>query len=256
MKKIHCLLVLALLTTQLPFVSASMASQAADAQSTKWPTQSIARAYLLDGGELAYIERRSSDAATLMSSVSYETPQGDVIATKSIQFGEPLISPSFQYRDKRTEQEIEVVVDNEFVTYRSKKDGVAAWKEGDRFKIESPLVIDAGFDFFIREQWGALVAGDKVKFQFAVPASLLTIGMSIRETRCDASPEKFLCLRIKPSNMVFAMLVDPIDLIYYRNNQRLFRYIGQSDIHDDNDDAYQVNIVFEYIDDEVVALQR
>jgi hypothetical protein len=115
-----------------------------------------------------------------------------------------------------------------------------------------PVVIDAGFDAFVRENWRSLVAGESMQFQFPFAARESLVELSIASASCSYATETDQCFSLQLNNWLLNLLADPIELGYDAKLQRLARFRGISNISNDEGEALAVDIHYRY--DDVVAL--
>ena len=112
-------------------------------------------------------------------------------------------------------------------------------------KIKQPLVVDAGFDYFVRENWQSLQAGQAVSFYYAFPSRQQLVKLAIRAesgSACQRDPQHS-CFQIKPASWVLTLFVAPIDLIYDQQ-KRLLQFSGLSNIK--GSDGQPQNVVIRY----------
>jgi hypothetical protein len=106
------------------------------------------------------------------------------------------------------------------------------------------LVIDAGFDEFVRANWSRLMSGQSMRFHFLVPSRLESISFQVqhlRKDRIDGVPVEVV--RLKLSGML-GWILPSIDVSYAAAEHVLLRYDGLSDLRDASNDNYQVIIDF------------
>jgi len=108
----------------------------------------------------------------------------------------------------------------------------------------SGLVVDTGFDFFVRDRWQALVEGDDLTMRFLLPSHLSDMGFKVqhlRADRIDGVPVDVFRLTL---SSVFGWLVPGIDVYYSTQDHLLKRYVGLSDLLDATGDNIRVDIRF------------
>lgn len=173
-------------------------------------------------GETLYIERHYCTDDDLSCSVFYLRPNDEVIASKRINYQPSLKAPELFFRDFRTDRE---------------------------FSITSPddkMVVDAGFDNFVRLQWQELADGKEVKFPFRMVGREDPIAMRAnRDSDCENGR---LCLQIRLDSWLLGSFVDPIQLIYDRDSQRLLRFEGISNLKSDGGRSQKVKISYRYLE--------
>lgn len=91
---------------------------------------------------------------------------------------------------------------------------------------------DSGFNHLLQDQWSALMRGNTVSFGLVVAGQLDRYRFRARRVG-DVSIDGIggVQLRIEPDSLL-RLLVDPIDIVYDRQGERLLRYTGVSNILD------------------------
>lgn len=207
-------------------------------------------AYSLESGQLIYRELYTGLDENKSVRVDYVTPDGNRFASKTLVYqGEPF-QPSFNFEDTR---------DNEFVSAQFQgarlvlAHGMGSSKNEKVVYDNARTVIDAGFDAYIQLNWDALVAGKRMKFDFAMPIRLSTIQLEVRKIKSTESPiydanygSEWIYFRIVPAQKFVSFFADPINLAYDPNGKYLMRYHGRSNIDDDRSGPQDVRIEYEY----------
>jgi len=115
-----------------------------------------------------------------------------------------------------------------------------------RVPFEDQLVVDAGFDHFVRANWQALTDGNAVGFSVLAP----TRGESY-DFVAEPAPDKLAgadhSFRIRPAGMFLRVLVDPIRL-GYRDDGVLTHYAGLGNIRRNQDENHVVSIRYQVIE--------
>ncbi len=123
-------------------------------------------AYNLENNELIYRELYTGIDENQSVRVDYTKPDGSVFASKTLVYQGELFQPSFNYEDTR---------DNEFVSAQFQgarlvlTHGMNSAQNEKIIYDNARMVIDAGFDAYIQLNWDTLVAGKRLKFDFAMP---------------------------------------------------------------------------------------
>ncbi|HBX36734.1 MAG TPA: hypothetical protein DEG76_05335 [Pseudohongiella sp.] len=208
-----------------------------------------------DGSEIQYYELHFSDAdRELTTRVEYRYPDGELFAEKQLSYQEPLASPGLNQQDLRNNARIqinrlesgdEVAVE---VNYRSHD---AEQAEQVRISSDDDLIIDAGFDVFIRQNWESLVQGERITADFLVPARLDKVRIGISRTDaddCATLEDEIHCFLIRPAGFlrVVSWFVDPIAIGYDPQTKRLRVFNGISNLRDEQGEARNALITFEY----------
>ncbi|MGJ8688556.1 MAG: hypothetical protein ACSHXZ_03465 [Gammaproteobacteria bacterium] len=208
-------------------------------------------AYDADSDRLLYQEQHylSTDNPTVSVRVEYINNAEEVMVLKTLDFSRSLYAPIIEQRDLRrstniftryTPTGIEVGYQNE--------DKPLRWNS---LELSDRLIIDAGFDPYVRRHWAALQAGDAIRGEFLVPARLDTVNISIRAVDaqdCLSQTQTVLCLVVRPAGFLrlVSWFVDPLHLAYDTQTQRLLLYKGISNLLDADGNPQDVVIRYQY----------
>ena len=197
---------------------------AAAAVTAAEPADIVGDAFDLETGELLYTERHFCGVDFLQCTVEYSDANEQLIASKSVDYGRSLQAPALFVQDFRrtTETRLETDVDPE-------------------------LVVDAGFDNFVRSRWDTLEQGDRIGFPFLIvgrDAPLDMVARSVGDSDCAMEE---LCLQVELDSWLLRMVVPPIQLTYDREQRRLLRFRGISNIRDPDGKNLKVDIRYRYL---------
>ena len=214
---------------QILFLAIIFASGSAAAQS--WTTPLVlGKAFEKNTGAFLYSEQHFCSEQRLRCTVEYSNAAGKVFAQKLLDFRLSMVGPSLVMSDYRNQKEISIPA--------SQNDN---------------LVIDAGFDNFVRRSWDELNDGKKISFPFLPAGFDKPLNMrALRSDTIDCDPKQ-LCLDIEMDSWILAMIVDPIELSYLRSSKRLLHFRGMSNIRDEDGETQSVDIHYEYLE-EVLTL--
>ena len=183
----------------------------------------IGEAFALETGSLLYSEHHSCEASARKCSIEYRDQADQVFAHKDLDYSINVLAPALHFRDLRRSQHLSVDL--------SESVG---------------LVVDAGFDNFVRSRWSDLSVGDPVDFRFQIlgrEAPLQMVAHNKPEADCAMNS---LCLEVGLNSWLLSRFVDPIRLTYDRDTRRLMRYQGISNIRAADGSALNVDIIYEY----------
>lgn len=206
-----------------------------------------ASAFALEGERLLYVEKhieKWQEGRLAEREVRYEDPAGELIAEKLVRYEESLQVPSFEMTDFRIGLREGAEVDAGNVILFS---GPIA-KRLRRRRVGRPrvAVVDAGFDAFMRDNFDAVVSGDRVEFDFAVPALRRFISFElVPQGGVSYRGEEAFLVEMRPASALLRLLVDPIDLTYSADG-RLLEFRGLANVCDEKGDRYEARIVFDY----------
>ena len=208
----------------------------------------IGDAFQFGSSELLYREFHCGERDRLSSKVFYQQDDGSLIARKLLDYDSGTTTPSFVQQNYRAGEKVEISFDQQEV-FMSMTDATdrELQKRYPIVDIESnPLVIDAGFDMFVRQNWEPLIAGQTREFDFPLASRSSLVSLRIKSSTCSYSSESDQCFVLEPANWLFRMLASPIELGYDAQAVRLTRYRGLSNINDENGDGLIVDIHYRY----------
>jgi hypothetical protein len=206
-----------------------------------------ASAFALEGERLLYVEKhteRWQGGRLAEREVRYEDPAGELIAEKLVRYGESPQMPSFEMTDFRIglREGAEVDAGNVVLFSGPSEERVR------RRSLERPrvAVVDAGFDAFMRDNFDAVVAGDRVEFDFAVPALRRFFRFElVPQGGVEYRGETAFLVKMRSASALLRLLVDPIELTYSADG-RLLEFRGLANVCDEEGERYEARIVFDY----------
>ena len=212
--------------------------------------QTVGEAYDLKSDELLYRETHCVSGDRSARQVTYENDEGRMIARKVVDYRSGQTTPSFVQHNLYSREMIEVALGDDGIRM-SVRDS-----DGDQLKKTStaqpeaglPVVIDAGFDVFVRNNWEDLVAGEKKRFLFPFADRSSLVELRIRAAQCSYAGDSDQCFKLELSNWFLRIVVAPIELGYDAETRQLARYRGLSNIGDENGDGLVVDIKYNYQD--------
>lgn len=210
----------------------------------------VGSAYNLENNQLVYRELYTAIDENKQVRVDYMTPEGDVFAFKTLTYqGEPF-QPQFELTDHRDKEIMGVRFDGpKMVLVHAKGD----MRNEKTLYDNARVVVDAGFDAFIQLNWNQLVAGKRLRFDFAFPTRLSTVNVEVRKINAIESPvydkeygQQWIYFRMMPSQKLAALFTEPAFLAYDPNGRYLMRFHGRSNIDDKESGPWDVRIEYEY----------
>lgn len=228
----------------LPFLLSPALSYSAD----NFYELVVGKAAGLQSGDSIYKEVHCGAKNEFPSDVYYRSIDGGLIAHKTLDYQSGRSTPSFTQTYAVNQEKVNVQFDQEtLVMAMTARDGT----ESDRqYRVsaldKTPIVIDAGFDVFIRDNWKKLVSGETKVFQFPLVSRFQLISLQVKKSVCQYETKTDQCFALEPANWLFRMLALPIELGYDSTLMRLNRYRGLSNINDANGDGLVVDIKYQY----------
>ncbi len=207
-------------------------------------------AYRLNNDELLYREFYTPMDANQEVRVSYARPDGEVFATKTLRYTTNPTQPEFDYHDLRDNERLAGQFSAGRLTLTYHQEG---YKQEKEIVETLGLVTDNGFDVFIQQNWAKLVAGEKIRFTYALPYQLNVANLQVRQITADKSPlfsadspATWRYFVIERANRFASIFKAPIHLAYESEGMYLMRYAGHSPLDGDNQEAWEVRIEYEY----------
>jgi hypothetical protein len=195
-------------------------------------------------GQVLYAENhvlRFQDGRLAERVVLYTCPDGTPFARKVATYEDPL-APSFSFEDVTNGVREGVKAgEQRRVFFR----GIDQKPEKSIPLQASPgLVVDTGFDEFIRGNWYALMTAGPLPLQFLVPSRLGTMNFQVQHVRSGSEegvPTEVFRLKVQG---VVGWIAPSIDVSYSKSEHVLVRYEGMSDLRDRAGDNLRADIRF------------
>ena len=205
----------------------------------------IGNAYSTKNAELLYREMHYTLPSGSDYQVIYQRPDGDIIANKQLAFPIDGNQPAVEQSNSLCGEFIKVEhpsADRISVTYREKTDKKTKEKT---FRKPERLVVDAGFDNYVRENWDELVSGRKFHFNFLAPSRLRAYDFVAQAIDCQREGD-FTCFEIESDVWYLDAFLDVIVLTYTADTRQLMGFTGLGNIADAKCDYMEVDIHYEY----------
>jgi len=174
--------------------------------------------------------------------VTYRRPDGEVFATKRIDYRADLVTPDFELLNSATghEEAFGRQGDALVVRYRGSQD-----KAGRSATIPSTtgLIVDAGFDQFIVGSWDRLVAGEALVRPFLVPSRLGSVDMRIRRLPRRGDDDTIV-FELAIDSALLRLVAPAIRIWYDASTRAMLRYEGITNVRGANGKNLDVTIVF------------
>lgn len=212
--------------------------------------QFVGNAFDPNTGELIYKEHHkvslNQNQEYLKAQVIYKDKQGEVFAQKQLDFSDALLVPKVSFTDTRSQVTLNIQRQQDVVMiqYQDQRDSLKA-----DVRYQQKMVVDAGFDQLLLENWDKVLSGETLKFDFLAPTRGQLIGFSLIPT---IQTDSIIQFDLEPSNFLISLLVDPIKLTYDKRNRRILRYEGLTNIEDISQDGeyFVAKIEYEYAGDQ------
>lgn len=203
------------------------------------------RAHDLETGTLLYVEShavRGSGGPRETRVVSYLCADGAPFARKTLDFGGAREAPAFALDDARSDTSEGLERDAQGLKVFTRERGAVPRKKP--LGNVTGMVADAGFDEFVRARWDALETGDALVVPFLVPSRLDTVKFRVRktgETRIGGQAASVFRLSVASP---LGWFLSDIDVSYRKDDRRLLRYRGITNLRDGAGDMISAQIDF------------
>lgn len=218
-------------------------------------------AYDFKSGKFLYSENHSehySGDTHTHSIVRYKDPNEKLFAQKRIDFGKKRTQPDFFLEDSRTGYYDKAKLANASnqtfaLEHRRSKDQNVQKKN---LQVPGLVVVDGGFDYFIRDNFDEVSSGKTIKGYFVLTNRLDYFQCRVKKTKdLTYKGRDAVQFVLTPENFIIRSIADKIIVTYDKKTKRLLEYIGISNLQDDlGDDFPKVKIVFKYKEGQLDSL--
>ncbi|MBU2711236.1 hypothetical protein [Zooshikella harenae] len=214
--------------------------------------EATGKAYDLESGRPVYIEKHIihlvkppktntlSVTMPLKDKVTYTTPDGNVFATKTVNYETTPLTPTIVFNKLKFNQRESVFIKSNNVIILHEEDNQ---RQEHQLPLKPNLVIDAGFDTFIRKHWSKLLANKSFSFEFLSINENSTYTFQIEKTQEDSTTASFT---MSLDSFIGGFFVDPIIITYEKKEQKLIRYQGLTNIPKDKETNFTATIIYTY----------
>lgn len=167
--------------------------------------------------------------------VIYRCPDGTAFARKRVDYRASALAPDFELVDARGYRE----------GLRRENGQPRVWHDGGAPRpltgTDAALVVDAGFDEFIRQRWAALAPGRTQTLAFVIPAFGRSLAFKVHSAG-DRTPA-LRRFELKAGG-VLGLVAPTIAVDYDLRDRRLRRFTGPTNIRDGKGRQIQARIEF------------
>ncbi|HEY6123806.1 MAG TPA: hypothetical protein VIV63_04085 [Steroidobacteraceae bacterium] len=200
----------------------------------------------LDNGELLYVESHAVSGSGSGESrvVLYRCAEDSApFARKQLAYSAKRTMPTFDFEDARSGFAEGFARDSSGLKVFERA-GAGAPMRSELISATAELVVDAGFDEFVRANWDSLERGAVSRVPFLVPSLLRSIDFRIRkagETVIDGEAASVIRLSLAGA---LGWFTPDIDVSYRKRDRRLMRYRGLTNIRDAGGELLKAQIDF------------
>lgn len=211
----------------------------------------VGEARSINGGELYYTETHEQIGQCREGlwrpdshEVTYRDPNGDTIATKTMDYSVSRQRPGFELDEPRFDERMQVRNEDD---RRVRIDWRTPEGEDESFEANMPSdgVIDAGFSELVRQNWDRLTEdGERVRISFLAPTRGEFYNFEVRPSAREALDGEHV-FQIRPRGWVSRWFVDDIYL-GYDDEGRLTDYFGLTNLRETSEENYTAHIRYDF----------
>jgi hypothetical protein len=179
----------------------------------------------------------------LVQRVVLYTCPGNVTFARKVADYPDAQSPNFQFEDATTgmRQGVRMRNGQRQMYYRGNDQAV---EKSAPLPVTAGVVIDTGFDAYIRANWQKLLDGESLPLAFLVPSRSEVMSFKVRHLRrADLDGTAVEVFEMKLAG-VLGWVLPAIEVSYSADQRLLLRYVGLSDLRDRSGDNFQADISF------------
>lgn len=195
------------------------------------------------------------DGEMVVARVEYRDPDGRLIAEKDLDFRRDLLAPQFRLHDLRTGQEEGARLRAGLLEAFQRR-GEDRPEHARRLPMEGLVVVDAGLERLILENWASLESGQPQVFRLLLPSRLDFLDLELTcqgEGQLDSVPT--VSFQAEPVGTVMRALMPPLKFTYSAVSRQLLIYEGPASIHDANGLRRHARLVFPAARRQVLPLE-
>lgn len=198
----------------------------------------------------------SSMGEAVFATVEYRDQAQQRIARKAVDFSADSLAPNIEQIDDRHGEQVIMQTQAPGQVRIQYTAANSTDSQQATINSENPLVVDAGFDNTIRQYWKDIVNNKKVIVEFVAPVQQTSVNLSIKSRNIDRcnqlsqvvsfNSDAYVCVTAQAANVILNWFVEPITLVYARDNQRLMMFSGAVNITDKQGKGQSATIHYYY----------
>jgi hypothetical protein len=206
----------------------------------------VGEARMPDGSTLLYEEHhllRADADGPRDRLVLYRCVDGTLFARKRVEYGADPAAPTFALEDARFGYREGVRREAQALVAFVRRDRQAR-ERNEPIAAAPSLVIDAGFDEFVRAHWERLQQGEALPLDFLVPSRLETLRFKLsRVAGATLGGEPASVFRLGLSGLL-GLFAPSLEVSYRDRDRRLMRFAGLTNVRADRDENLSARIDF------------
>jgi hypothetical protein len=176
--------------------------------------------------------------------VLFKCPDGKAFARKQVREAGLAQAPSFTLEDGRSGYQEGVRENRSGAREVFVRESEGQPEKSALLKSSPGLVVDAGFDSFIREHWDALATGARQHLDFLVPSRLRSYPFSLSLVRDDVIGGLRVRRFLLELDTWYGFAIPPIRFAYVLDSRTILEYQGTSNMRDHVGKSLNVRIEF------------
>ena len=173
--------------------------------------------------------------------VTYFDPQGEVLVTKQLSYPSLPQHPDILQEDVRRNVALAAKVDGNVVRMSQAQNGQTKNYE---IGLDEKVIVDAGFDRYLRENWDLFEPGVSQTYKFAVAGQARLLNVAITKL-AQTNATGATTFTIRPTNLLVRIVLPEIRLVYDQA-RRLSAYSGFTNLKLPQGGSKSVVINFEH----------
>lgn len=202
-----------------------------------------------------YTQQYDQHGILQSSRVQYQSPTQETLAEKKLDYRQHRYAPELSFENHSADYAEAIHWLGTDTLRIQRRNPGEDWAERT-LQVPEPVVADAGFDGYIKDNIEKLIQGEILRFNFLNPARLDWFKFTAQALEVSDSTVQ---VKVAPANAVLRWLVEPILLTYQLSSQnqspapqspqpRLLHYSGLTNISLDGQSTLIANIFYEYAD--------
>lgn len=216
------------------------------ADGSRWELR-VGEARDLRDGRVLYREehlvQRAADGDPMRRLVMYRCPDGAAFGRKTLEYGSNPFVPTFRMEDARWDYVEQLQSSGDGLQLTVQRAGEPV-QTGQIAVDDAVLVADAGYDEFVRQRWGELMTGEKVRLDFIVPSRLTYYGFAVQKTGEEKVDDGELKVFKLGLSGFFRIFLPDIEVAYDAETRELRRFVGLTNIRNVEDKNVEARISF------------
>lgn len=170
---------------------------------------------------------------------------GEAFAERTLDFSATPFTPVYRFEDFRTGWQEGAAKEKDGYRVYCRK-GKGKPRKEKLLKVPEPVVIDGGFNAFLKHHRAALVRGERLKFQFVVPSRMAWYRFEayLDKERSGKGPEGPLAFVAVPRNKALRLLAPRVQVTYDPASGRMIGYEGISNLAADGGGAWYIRLAY------------